>query len=691
MATKRRNYHIGGTQAPLFVPESKWVRPAQLPDLRRFKEIALDRETRDDGLNYGLGPGWAFGAGFVTGVSAAWKEGEEYKSFYAPLAHPDTECFDKDQVKRWELDHQKAGVRFVMQNAPYDVGWGDQDLGVPCPELIDDTTCMAYLVDETMREFNLDALCAWRGLPGKDERLLREAAAVYGFDPKREMWKLPARYVAEYAAIDSVRTLQLKHSLEPEIEKQDLRAAYQLEMDLLPMVHAMRKRGIRVNLDAAERAKNYCIKTSEDAFKHLSEKMGTKVTIDEARSNSWLTRAFDEFRVRYPKDEYGKGSFEAKWMKNDPHWLPQLLVRGKSYHEAAHKFIQTYIIDFAHNGRLHASINQFKSETGGTKTYRFSYADPPLQQMPNRDEELAALIRAIFLPEIGELWLAADYSQQEYRLIVHFAERFALPKATDAADRYRNDPTTDFHDLVASLTGLERKPAKDSNFAKSYGAGIPKFAAMINKTVEEAEAIMKQYDTEMPFVSKLNGLCQKKAEKTGFIRLMDGARIHFDTWEPSWISKEEKSRGYASGRQYMMNDCSREEAEKRCAEPDHPWYGKRLKRAHCRKAMNGLIQGNAARQTKMAMRACWREKYVPLLQMHDELDFSLNSEKDGERIREIMRDVVKLRVPMQVDIEYGPTWGNAAKVKDKKSKTVTYDASWKAARALQKQMAKVKG
>jgi DNA polymerase I-like protein with 3'-5' exonuclease and polymerase domains len=655
---KIKSYHVGGQQLPLLTPDSAWRGPGALPDLRRCGVIALDRECRDEGLAGGRGPGWAFGAGRVIGVSVAWEEGHEIRSTYAPIAHPDSECFDADAVRRWETDHQKAGVRFVMMNAPYDVGWGAH-MGVPVPEKIDDVGAMAYLVDETLLEINLDALCRWRGLPGKNETLLREAAAAYHVDPKKEMWKLPARYVGPYAEDDAVCTLRLLRSLEPEIRAQELEAAYRLEMDLVPMVHEMRRRGVRVDLEAAERARLECLRISEEAFRDLSDKMGQTVGVDEARRNEWLMRAFDAHHLRYPKDNDGRGSFEKKWMEREEHWLPKLLVRGKAYREAADKFLQKYIMDFAHLGRLHASINQFRSEEGGTRTSRFSYADPPLQQMPHRNEELARMIRGAFLPEEDEWWFSADYSQQEYRLIVHYAFKSDLEKADVAARKYREDPATDFHQMVSDMTGLARKPAKDTNFAKSYGAGVKKFASMINRSENEARMIMEQYDREMPFVAKLNEMCQKKAEKSGYVKLLDGARVHFETWEPAWLSKEERARGWSSGGAIKMGDCRLEEAQSRAADKTHPWYGKKLRRAHCRKAMNSLIQGGAARQTKMAMRECWRAGFVPLLQMHDELAFSFSKKSDGDRAAEIMRDVVRLLVPMKVDGEWGPNWGDA--------------------------------
>src|SRR5262245_9170504 len=124
--SRKKSPHKGGQQLPLLVPESDWVAPTSLPDLRACKQIALDRETRDNGLANGKGPGWATKAGYVCGVSIAWR-GEDVQSLYIPLQHEDTACIDPDTMRRWEIDHQKAGVKFIFHNAHYDIGWGAQD------------------------------------------------------------------------------------------------------------------------------------------------------------------------------------------------------------------------------------------------------------------------------------------------------------------------------------------------------------------------------------------------------------------------------------------------------------------------------------------------------------------------------------------------------------------------------------
>jgi DNA polymerase I-like protein with 3'-5' exonuclease and polymerase domains len=274
-----------------------------------------------------------------------------------------------------------------------------------------------------------------------------------------------------------------------------------------------------------------------------------------------------------------------------------------------------------------------------------------LQQIPHRNAELAEEIRGCFIPEKHQLWAKADYSQQEYRLIVHFAESVGMTKASEAAQKYRDDPDTDFHQMVADMTGLDRKPAKDCNFAKAYGAGIKKFAMMIRKSEDEAARIMRQYDERMPFVKELFDYCSSLAETRGYIKLLDGARIRFDWWFCGY-----RQHGVQWNKEDNTALCRYQEAVRRVQDKNHPWYGMTPRRAGGNKGLNSLIQGGAARQTKLAMWYCFKAGLIPLVQVHDELCFSVPNKKMGERIVEIMRDAVKLNVPMKVDITYGISW-----------------------------------
>jgi DNA polymerase family A/Toprim domain-containing protein/CHC2-type zinc finger protein len=231
---------------------------------------------------------------------------------------------------------------------------------------------------------------------------------------------------------------------------------------------------------------------------------------------------------------------------------------------------------------------------------------------------------------------------------VHHAEQLQLPRAKEAGDRYRENPDTDFHALVSEWTGIARQQAKNTNFAKAFGAGVRKFAAMIGKSEGEAAEIYALYDRELPFVSALAKYCEQQAKRFGQIKLYDGARRHWN----AWVAWADWTKG--------AGPCALEEARRRIADPDHPWYRRGpLRRADTHKALNALIQGSAARHTKLWMRAVWREGIVPMLQMHDSLDCSVSSPEQAERVARLAREAVSLTVPIRVDVAYGRNWGEA--------------------------------
>jgi DNA polymerase I-like protein with 3'-5' exonuclease and polymerase domains len=640
-----KRQHIGGFQQPLLQPDSTWTPPAELPDLRNAGRVVVDVENRDDGLAAGRGSGWPFAGGHLCGVAVAWPGGK----LYAPINHPDGDCIDPERVKNWLQDHfSSPGLRIGFHHCQHDIGWLRAEWGLKAPALIDDSEAMAVMVDENRLSYSLDELCKWRSIPGKDETQLREAAAAFGVDPKSGMWRLPAKHVGPYAEQDAAATLALIENLEPVIEAEGTRKAYELEMDLAPMVHEMRWRGIRVDAEAAERNAKLLESKRDAIFAELTSRLGERVGMDEIGRTSWLAKTFDKEKIAYPRTAptknfpQGQPSFKSGmlgWMDQYVHWLPPLIAKADRYNNAATKFLRGFIIDYAHKGRLHPTINQYRGEEGGTRTHRFSYSDPAVQQMIGRDKEITPLVRGCFIPEDDQTWLKCDASQHEYRLIVHFASLLNLHKAKEAVAMYHDNTEMDFHNLVAEWTGLSREDAKGVNFAKAYRAGKDKFANMIHRDFSDAEEIYDKYDAELPFVAALGERAQRLAERRGYLRLIDGARLHFDRWEPAQRQDADYGR-------------SLEEARKR-------WPGVRLRRAFCFKAGNALIQGSAARHVKLWMRACWRDGIVPLLQLHDELDISVNSPAVGERMAELMRDVLELEVPIKVGLQYGRSWGDA--------------------------------
>jgi DNA polymerase I-like protein with 3'-5' exonuclease and polymerase domains len=528
---------------------------------------------------------------------------------------------------------------------------------MPPAERLEEIGALATLVDENRFNYGLDALCAWRDLPGKDETLLRQAVEAAGFKISKKtplqsyIHQLPARYVDLYAKADPIATLRLYEDLNPILDQEGTRAAYRLDVDLLPMVLEMRHRGIRVDQSAAEPARDDCLQKRDATLAELSEKLGSPVSMAEIASPIWKARTFDAHAINYPRTEKGNPSFKAGklgWMTAHPHWLPRLIATANKYEHAGSTFLEGHILAHLIGDRVYAEINPHRSEDGGTRSFRFSYSNPPLQQMPSRDEELGPLIRRVFLPEDDEFWAESDASQQEFRFVVHHANQHKLRQAAEAVARYLSDPNTDFHEFAAALTSLKRAAAKGVNFAYIYGAGVEKLAEMIGVSVADAKRILNQYDRQLPFLRQLSDVCERQACNPGYIVLYDGARRHFDKFAPA--DKWQKGAG----------PCSFEEARARLRDPNHPWYRRGpLYRADTHTALNALIQGSAARHTKLWMRAVWREGIVPLLQMHDALECSVSSREQAELVARLGEEAVQLDVPMRVHLKFGRSWGDA--------------------------------
>jgi DNA polymerase I-like protein with 3'-5' exonuclease and polymerase domains len=457
------------------------------------------------------------------------------------------------------------------------LGWIWGDLGIDMPKLmpsgdrLEEIGALATLIDENRYTYGLDALCAWRGLPGKDQTKLMEGIATLNlpksrkkkFDPRPYIYRLPVRYVEGYACGDTIATLALYENLRPILDKERTVAAYRLECDLLPMVLAMRRRGIRIDEDAVTRALDGFLRKRDEALAELSAKLECRpLVMAEIRSKKWLKSTFDRLGIKYELTEKNKPSFQGGskgWMTKHAHFLPSLISRANKFHEAADKFLNGHIRNHIVNGRIHAEIHPHRSEANGTKSFRFSYSEPPLQQIPARDPEITEAIRAAFLPEEGEVWAKPDVSQQEFRLLVHCAVVENLAGAATIAECYRRDPDTDFHSLTAAKAGIDRSSGKQLNFAKIYGAGVKKLAATIGKSLAETQALIDQYNRELPFINRLDAVIKHRAHDRGFIELYDGARRHFDRFAPG--GKWEKGLG----------PCALEEAKRRIKDPGHPW------------------------------------------------------------------------------------------------------------------------
>jgi DNA polymerase I-like protein with 3'-5' exonuclease and polymerase domains len=629
----------GNLQMAMFTPKSEWIPPMELPDLTGTKKIAIDVETRDPDLKTN-GPGWATGNGEVVGYAIAVDDW----SGYIPIRHMGGGNLDEKVVNKWLKQVFECPADKIMHNAQYDAGWIKR-MGFDLKGRIIDTMLIAALLDENRFSYSLNALSYDLLGKTKSEKGLVEAARSFGVDPKAEMWKLPAMHVGAYAEADAELALELWNYFSVQLGKEDLWGIANLELDLLPCLIEMTWRGVRIDQDRVEQTRDGLLKRERKIMKEIKDIAGRDIEIWAAQS---LSKAFDKVGIQYPKTEKGAPSFTKLFLQDNPHPLSQLVLQARNLNKTSSTFINT-IMKHAHaDGRVHSHINQIRSDDGGTVSGRLSMNSPNLQQIPARDPEMGPMIRSLFLPEEGEQWAAIDFSQQEPRILVHYAHVYGqsrnlpLEGASDFVEAYNADPNTDFHSLVAEMANIPRKQAKVVNLAMMYGMGVGKLSEQLDIPMDEAKSLINQYHARVPFVKALmHGVMNRLNDKSssGSIRSILGRKCRFDKWEPDT---------FAMNKALPYKEAIQE-------------YGAttRLKRAYTYKALNRLIQASAADMTKKAMVDLYKEGIVPLTAIHDELALSVTDKKQAEYIADIMTKAVPLEVPNVCDIEIGPSWGEA--------------------------------
>ena len=614
-------------QQPLFTPETEWVMPEELKDLKGVKEIAIDLETNDPNLKE-LGSGNVIGNGHIAGVSLAI---EGWAGYY-PIQHEQGGNMDKALVISWLKNlFKQEYTTFIFHNAMYDVCWL-RAAGIKIKGKIVDTMIAASLIDENRLSYQLNVLAKHYVGIGKDEKVLYNAAKEYGLDPKKELWRLPAMFVGQYAERDAEATLKLWQRLHRELHDQELIDIFRLETQLFPCLVEMRFKGVRVDLEKAHKIKKNLMAREQKILNKIKDLTGLQVEIMAARS---IAKAFDKLKLPYDRTAKSKEpSFTKNFLQNHPHELAQSIADAREINKAHSTFIDS-ITKHAHKGRIHADINQIRSDQGGTVTGRFSMSNPNLQQIPARHPELGPLIRSIFIPEENCKWGSFDYSQQEPRILVHYAKLQNLPGVHEIADAYKAGDA-DFHKVVADMAGIKRKQAKTINLGLMYGMGKNKLMAELGLMKESAEKLIRQYHARAPFVKQLMDNVSRKANDRGKIRTLLGRACHFDLWQPVQFG--------------VFKPLPLEQARKNYDEP--------LKRAFTYKALNKLIQGSAADMTKKSMVALYKNGIIPHIQIHDEVDISVESDKKAEQIVQIMEEAVVLQVPNKVDYESGENWGD---------------------------------
>ena len=616
---------------PMFPRTSEWLPPASFPNLQEASEIAIDLETHDPHME-SMGPGWPRGDGKVVGYAVAvdgWKG-------YFPVAHQGGGNLDRKMVERWLKDVLALPCAKVMHNAAYDLGWLLAS-GFKVNGTIYDTMLAAPLLDENRFSYSLNALGFDYLKEVKSEQGLKDAAADFGVHPKKDLWKLPAMYVGGYAEQDAALTLKLWHHFKPLLRRDEVESIFNLETDLLPILVNITRQGIRFDQRKCEILLEDFKRKEAEHLQQIKAVSGERVDIWAAES---IARAFDRLGLAYPKTTTGLPSFTKSFLEAHEHPIARLVVEAREFNKTHGTFLRPYLEHSAADGHIHPHINQMRSEDGGTVTGRLSMNNPNLQQVPARHEIIGPLVRSLFLPREGGLWAANDFSSQEPRLLVHYATLLNLPGAERMAEAYQSDPNTDFHQMVADMAGIKRKAAKTIGLGLMYGMGKQKLADSLDMPLDEAGELINTFHTKVPFLKGTVNAVMKRIESPasgGSIRTLLGRKCRFPLFEPV---------AYGINKALPYEQALVE-------------YGPRIKRAMTYKGLNKLIQGSAADQTKAAMVNLHKAGFDVLLQVHDELAVSVKNREEAEEAARIMAQAVQLEVPSRVDVEIGPSWGEA--------------------------------
>jgi DNA polymerase I-like protein with 3'-5' exonuclease and polymerase domains len=616
----------------MFPRISEWLPPQIFPNLSEAKEIAIDLETCDPNME-SLGPGWPRNDGFIVGYAIAvdgW-------AGYFPVAHAGGGNLDKRLVERWVKDVLATPADKIMHNAAYDLGWL-RATGFEVNGTIYDTMLAAPLLDENRFAYSLNSLGFDYLKEIKSEQGLKESASDFGVHPKKELWKLPAMHVGDYAEQDAALTLKLWHHFKALLARDEVESIFNLETEVLPVLVDITLKGINFDRAKCEAHMRDMRKKEAEILAFLKSQAGMQVDIWAAQS---IAAAFDRLGVQYPKTAAGAPSFTKSFLDTHEHPMAKMILEARELNKTHGTFLEPYLKHSSKDGRIHTHFNQMRNEDGGTVTGRLSASNPNLQQVPARHEIIGPMVRGLFLPEDGDMWAANDFSSQEPRLLVHYATLLGLPGAEKMAQAYRDNPDTDFHQMVADMAGIKRKAAKTIGLGLMYGMGKAKLAQQLDLPVDEASDLIGTFHSKVPFLKGTVDAVMKRIEHPssgGSIRTLLGRKCRFPLWEPM---------------EWGVNKALPHEQAVIA-------YGSRIKRSGTYKGLNRLIQGSAADQTKAGMVALHKAGFNLLLQVHDEVALSVRNKEEAREAANLMATAVNLEVPSRVDVETGPSWGSAA-------------------------------
>jgi DNA polymerase-1 len=643
------------------IPDTGWCAPGEFPRLEDAKELVIDVETYDPNLD-DRGPGWATGDGHVVGLAV----GTHDRQWYFPMRHenPDGTLaggnMDPSMVLKWaKRELTRDSQSKLGANLLYDVGWLKRE-GVEVKGELVDVQFAEALLDEHSFSYALASLGKKYLSEGKTEDklydwLYRAYGGREGRKQAANIYRSPVALCGPYAESDVDLPFRIHEKQLLLLAKEGLTDLFRMECDLIYQLIEMRWNGVRVDVEKAERTK---VKFEERELvlqKSLDKFSGRSGFNPDASTD--MQAAFDRLGLKYPKTQAGNPSFAKGVLEGLDHPFTNAILESRKLSKARGTFIEGYILDKSHNGRVHGEFHSLKRDEDGTVTGRFSSSKPNLGNIPARDPEMKRLIRGLFLPEEGEQWFAPDYSQIQFREITHYAMGRG---AEEARQKYRDDPKTDYHDLtkeiIDNLLGgdMDRKPVKNINFGLAFGMSEKR---IVHDLGPEGSSIIQAYHEALPFVRHTSDVAKQRASNRGYLKSIRGRRVRFPFWECGrYMTAEDKKRicdEKGDPKWFSMTKDRALAVDK--------WGS--AKRAMLHKALVSLAQATEADIMKASMLAIYKAGLpTPLVTVYDELGFSLPNNSGGiktsEEIMRLMRETTTLSVPILVDGDFGDTWGD---------------------------------
>lgn len=631
------------------IPDTGWRPIRDYPDLSSAKIIAIDVETKE--LDFDNGPGWARGTGHIVGVSVATDNG--FCRYY-PIRH---ELGAEDNLPAFEVigwlkrELSRKEQCKVGANITYDIGWLGEE-GIEVKGLCLDVQFAEALLNPGSR-VALERLGRKYVGEGKDSGAMYDwinnAYAPSKGAERGEIYRTPPKLVGYYAESDASLPVQIIKKQWPELKRWGLSDVFYMECELIPLMIAMRREGVTVDIERAKQQDDFLSAEVERMLGDVRSQIGFDVNVNSGQD---LAKAFDKLGLKYGKTESGNPSFTADFLAGMHHPFAKLITEIKSYRKIQSTFVRGYILGKNVNGKIHAQFHQMRSDDGGTVSGRFSSSDPNLQNIPSRHPILGPLCRSLFIPDHGHAgWWSGDYKQIEYRFMVHFA---VGPGADEIRSLFVADPEVDYHnvmvDIIKDASGvtIARKPAKTINFGLLYGMMLKTLSAKMAMLEDEARPILDAYHKGAPFIKATMDAYEQEAYDKGYVETILGRKSFFDLWIPQ--------RG-GWGKPALPRDLALRE------------YGPAIKLDGTHKAINRVLQGSSADQMKMGMLRGWKDGLydvigVPRLTVHDELNFSKrdNSPATNEGFKELanlMQTVIPLKIPVLVDTAVGKDWDEA--------------------------------